>query len=70
MEHKECKFGTLVCTKNMYDEIEQVGMVIGITNNCPLADFDTRKEASRAIPEVKFSSGEVRGVHPSHLFLL
>lgn len=70
MKLKDCKYGVLVCTKDRSGNIERVGMVVGITNNCPSASEDVRGVIERAIPLVKWSSGLESGIHAGNIELL
>lgn len=70
MKLKDCKYGVLVCTKDKSGDIERVGMIVGITNNCPSDSKKVRGDVDRAIPLVKWSSGLESGIHPSNIELL
>lgn len=65
MKLKDCKHGILVVNREGH-----IGMIIGITNNCELADFNVRAEPERAIPLVKWASGATYGIHPANIELL
>lgn len=63
MKLSECTYGTIVTTT---DE-DQIGMVVGITNNCSNADQRVRQEVERAIPLVQWAYGETCGIHHRNL---
>lgn len=62
MKLKDCKHGVLVTCNN------EIGMIVGLTNNCPTAEYRVRAEIDRAIPLVQFSGDLTpRGVHHGNL---
>lgn len=64
MKLSQCKYGTIVVTK----ERTEVGMIVGITNNARSANIETRKMIDNAIPLVQFSGDlEPRGIHYGNL---
>lgn len=63
MKLSKCKHGTIV---QDVDGI-RIGMIVGITNNCPSADLPTREELSNAIVLVQWSFGETYGIHPKNI---
>ncbi len=63
MKLQDCTMGKIVCTRTPCGDLEKIGMIIGITNNCSTGDIYTRREPSRAIPEVKWADGSVSGIH-------
>jgi hypothetical protein len=65
MELKDCKHGILVKSSN-----GEIGMIVGITNNCTSGDISTRSEPERAIPLIQWQSGETRGCHHGNLSVL
>lgn len=68
MKLKDCTFGRLVCTHDKDGNIELIGMIKGITNNCESADLMTRREASRAIPLVEWAEGRTSGIHNHNIY--
>lgn len=67
MKLKDCTYGKLVVTRK--DELGdcEVGIIVGITNNCPCGDINERSDIDRAIPLVKWSSGRESGIHPAQI---
>jgi len=65
MKLKDCVHGILVQDRN-----GDIGMIVGITNNCETADQNTRAERERAIPLVQWSHGGTCGIHPDNIELL
>jgi hypothetical protein len=62
MKLADCKHGILVKT----DE-GNIGMIVGITNNCDNADLATRNEPDRAIPLVQWANGNTHGIHHGNI---
>lgn len=62
MKLSECTPGTMVTTDD-----NRVGIIIGLTNNMPMGNIEERRHIFNAIPEVKWSSGEVTGIHHENL---
>lgn len=63
MKLSKCKHGIIV------QDVDgtKIGMIVGITNNCPSADLDTRAKPSRATVLVQWSFGETYGIHPENI---
>lgn len=60
---KECVHGILV-----ENDEGHIGMVVGITNNCPSATLKIRQEKQRAITLVQWSYQQTpQGVHPANI---
>lgn len=73
MKLSKCKYGTIVAqttdglgnasnSKNV-----AIGMIVGITNDCPRADTNTRSLPENAIAEVRWADGSVSGIHPAYI---
>lgn len=63
MKLNECTYGTIVATED-----GRVGMIVGITNNCPLEDIKVRSNLYNAIPLVRWSCGRESGIHAGNIF--
>ena len=63
MKLKDCTYGKLVINHDR----DEVGMIVGITNNAPNCDEETRKVIDRAVPLVRWSSGRECGIHPANI---
>lgn len=61
MKLKDCGQGKLVT------DGDRVGMITGITNNCPVESIDIRRDIERAIPLVQWSDGSTHGIHPANI---
>lgn len=55
MKLEDCKIGTVVCTIDREGSVEEVGVVVGISNCCSYGSLATRKDPRRAIPLVQFA---------------
>lgn len=62
MKLSECTYGTLVFNKDY-----GVGMIKGVTNNCPCGDLEERKQVDSAIPLVEWADGRTFGFHAGNL---
>lgn len=58
MKLKDCTYGILV-----EDEEGSIGMIVGITNNCPHSDMYEKGLPEKAIPLVQWASGATYGIH-------
>ena len=65
MKLKDCTYGKLVVNND-----GDIGMIVGITNNCPTGDINTRNEPDRAIPLVQWANGKTCGIHYGNIELL
>ena len=62
MELKDCVLGLIVKTnKNRCDQ--EIGMIIGITNDSLGSTLTDQKRPEHAIPLVRWSCGSEQGVH-------
>ena len=66
MKLSECTCGTVVIS-DCGAQAPQIGMVVGITNNCQSSDRSARQKPENAIPLVKWSFGETYGIHHGNL---
>lgn len=67
MKLKDCTFGKLVCTKDDFNKVDRVGMVIGVTNNITHLDVYKQLDPTRTIPLVKWANGLEHGIHHNNL---
>ena len=61
MKLKDCTHGKIIT------DGEKVGMIVGITNNTPNCDQETRSKMGRAIPLVQWSFGGTSGIHHANI---
>lgn len=62
MKLKNCNRGRIIVSGD-----GRIGMIIGITNNCPTADIAIRSERERAIPLVQWAAGGECGINPYNI---
>jgi len=63
MKLSECVYGTLV--QSLFNS--NVGMIVGISNNCPNECSEVRGEVERAIPTVQWSCGFTSSIHYTNI---
>lgn len=66
MKLKDCRYGLVVTD----DEETKVGMIKGLTNNCPSQDRQERRKIENAIVLVEWSYGETYSIHPGNIKIL
>lgn len=62
MKLKNCNRGRIIISGD-----GRIGMITGITNNCPSADAATRRDPERAIPLVQWADGGESGIYPGNI---
>ena len=65
MKLRECTHGVIVQSTGS----EDIGMIVGITNNVPASDREARSFVERAVPLIQWAHGETSGIHPSNIEL-
>lgn len=63
MKLRECKMGILVQNTGT----QEIGMVVGITNNIPTVLSEEQRDPSRAIPLIQWQTGRTFGIHPENM---
>lgn len=67
MKLSECKHGIIVQAECVFSKVVRVGMVVGITNNCPTGKLDEKRHPHKAIPLVQWSCGTTLPYHHENL---
>ena len=68
MQLKDFQYGMLVkSSRDIGKDLYEVGMVVGVSNNCPHAEEQVRCEVGRAVFVVKWSSGRESTIHPANV---
>jgi len=62
MKLKDCTHGKIVVAKD-----GRIGMIVGITNNCEIADITVRNEPDRAIPLIQWANGQTHGINHGNI---
>lgn len=63
MKLKDCKMGILV----QDIQSQEIGMVVGITNNISHCLTEDQRDPKRAVPLVQWQSGRTTGIHSSNI---